>query len=82
MGYVRQMWKQIFVILTYTNMNMKKTWQGYGARSCLKLVLNRLKEMRASYYYLYHFEDLAQESFERSFLMCIKWGGLLGTFLN
>jgi len=22
----RQMWKRIFIILTYTNMNMKKTW--------------------------------------------------------
>jgi hypothetical protein len=32
--------------LTYANMNMKRTWQGYGVRSCLKLVLNILKEMR------------------------------------
>jgi hypothetical protein len=24
----------------------KKTWQGYGARSCLKLMLNKWKEMR------------------------------------
>jgi hypothetical protein len=31
---------------TYANMNMKRTWQGYGAKSCLKLVLNRLKEMK------------------------------------
>jgi len=27
-------------------MNMKKTGQGYGARLCLKPMLNRLKEMR------------------------------------
>jgi hypothetical protein len=27
-------------------MNMKKEWQGYGVKSCLKLVLNRLKEMK------------------------------------
>jgi hypothetical protein len=40
------MWKQIFIMLTYVNMNMKRTWQGYGARSCLKLMLNRLKEMK------------------------------------
>jgi hypothetical protein len=33
-------------MLTYANMNMKKTWQGYGVRSCLKLALNRLKEMK------------------------------------
>jgi hypothetical protein len=38
--------KQIFIMVTYTNMNTKKTWQGYGARSCLKLVLNILKEMK------------------------------------
>jgi hypothetical protein len=24
----------------------KNTWQGYGARSCLRLMLNRLKQMR------------------------------------
>jgi hypothetical protein len=46
MRFVKQTWKQIFIVLTYVNMNMKRTWQGYGVRSCLKLVLNRLKEMR------------------------------------
>jgi hypothetical protein len=39
-------WKQIFIVLTYANMNMKITWQSYGARSCLRLVLNRLKKMK------------------------------------
>jgi hypothetical protein len=38
--------KKIFIMLTYANMNMKKTWQGYGERSCLGLVLNKLKEMK------------------------------------
>jgi hypothetical protein len=33
-------------MLTYANMNMKRTQQNYGARSCLKLMLNKLKEMR------------------------------------
>jgi hypothetical protein len=46
MRCVKQMWKQIFIMLTFANMNMKKTWQGYGARLCLRLVLNRLKEMK------------------------------------
>jgi hypothetical protein len=27
-------------------MNMKKTWQGYDVRSCLRLVLKTLKEMK------------------------------------
>jgi len=46
MRRAKQMWKQIFIMLTYTNMNMKGTWQGYGAKLCLRLVLNILKEMK------------------------------------
>jgi hypothetical protein len=42
----KQMWKRIFIMLTYANMNMKRTWQGYGARSCLKLMLNKPKKMK------------------------------------
>jgi hypothetical protein len=37
--------KTNFIMLTYINMNMKKTWEGYGARLCLRFVLNKLKEM-------------------------------------
>jgi hypothetical protein len=33
-------------MITYANMNMKKTWQSYGARSCLGLMLNKLTKMR------------------------------------
>jgi hypothetical protein len=33
-------------MLTYANMNMKKTWQGFGVRSCLKLMLNKMKEIK------------------------------------
>jgi len=33
-------------MLTYANMNMKRTLQGYGVKSCLKLVLNKLNEMK------------------------------------
>jgi hypothetical protein len=46
MRCVRQMWKQIFIMLTYANMNKERTWQGYGVRLCLKMVLNKLKEMK------------------------------------
>jgi hypothetical protein len=28
------------------NMNMKRTWRGYVARLCLKLMVNKLKEMK------------------------------------
>jgi hypothetical protein len=41
----RQTWKWKFILSTYANMNIT-TWQGYGARSYLILVLNKLKEMR------------------------------------
>jgi hypothetical protein len=47
MKCARQTWKWIFILLIYVNMNMEKTWQGYGVRLCLKLVLNMLKEMKA-----------------------------------
>jgi hypothetical protein len=46
MRYARQTWKHIFNMLTYANINMKKTWQDYGARLCLRLMLNKLKEMK------------------------------------
>jgi hypothetical protein len=63
--FAQQMWRWIFIMLTYANMNMKRTWQGYGAKSCLRLMLNTLKEMRG---HLYPFEDLVQGSF----YVCIK----------
>jgi hypothetical protein len=31
---------------TYANMNMERTQQSYSARSCLRLMLNKLKEMK------------------------------------
>jgi hypothetical protein len=45
MNCEKHMWKWIFIMLTYANMNMK-TSQGYNARLCLKMVLNRLKETK------------------------------------
>ncbi len=33
-------------MLTYANMNMKRTWQSYDVKLCFKLVLNKLKEMK------------------------------------
>jgi hypothetical protein len=34
------------MMLTYVNMNIKEDDTIMGARSCLKLLLNRLKEMK------------------------------------
>jgi hypothetical protein len=46
MRCAKQVWKHIFLMLTYANMNMKITRQGYGARSCLRMELNILKEIK------------------------------------
>jgi hypothetical protein len=46
MRCAKPMWKHIFIMLTYTKMNMKKTWQGYGVTSCLRLMLDIMKEMK------------------------------------
>jgi hypothetical protein len=43
---VKPTWKWIFIMLTYANMNMKRTCQGYGVKSCLRLMLNKLKEIK------------------------------------
>jgi len=51
----------------YANMNMKKTWQGYGAKLCLRLMLNKLKEMRGPFLFI-PLWDLGQGSF----YVCIK----------
>ncbi len=50
--------------------NICKHEQGYGARSCLGLVLNKLKEMRGLISIC--FKDLAQGSFQGGFYVCIK----------
>jgi hypothetical protein len=48
-------------------MNMKRTWQGYGVRSCLKLMLNKLKEMRGPIFIYTHlgtkFKEASKEVF-------------------
>jgi len=62
-------WKQIFIELTYVNMNMKKTWQGYGVRLCLRLVLNIMKKMRGPTSIYTPLGDLAQGSFQES--LCV-----------
>jgi len=71
MRCAKQMWKWIFIMLTYVNMNMKITWQGYGARSCLKLV-EHTKGNERFYFYLYPFGDLTKGSFQGGFYVCIE----------
>jgi len=68
MRCARKMWKIIFIMLTYANMSMKRIWQGYGARLCLKLMLKKIERNEESYFYLYPFGNLAQGGF----YVCIK----------
>jgi len=62
MKCARLMWKHISIILIYANMNMKITWQGYGVRLCLKMVLNKLKEMKGSISIYTHLGTLLKEA--------------------
>jgi len=80
MRRARQMWKHIFIMLTYANINMKKTWQGFVVRLCLKLMLNKLKE--GFYFYLCPFAELVQEKFPRRFLCVHKVKKLFENLFN
>jgi hypothetical protein len=53
-------------------MNMKITWQGYGARLCLKIGVEQIEGNDRSYSYLYPFEDLTQGSLQGGFYVCIN----------
>jgi len=45
--------KQNFIIITCENMNMKGNKQVYGAKSCFKLLLNKLKVIGFSFLYFW-----------------------------
>jgi hypothetical protein len=62
------MCKQIFIMLTYANMNMERTWQGYDARLCLRMVLNKLKEMKGPTSIYTHLGTLLKEVFKEAFM--------------
>jgi len=62
----RLMWGHISIILIYANMNMKITWQGYGVRLCLKVVFNKLKEMRGFISIYTHFGTLSKEASKKA----------------
>jgi hypothetical protein len=51
MIYAKQMWKKKIIMLTCVNMNMKKTWQGYGVKSFLRLVLKKLNVKNSIFIY-------------------------------
>jgi len=48
-------------------MKMKKISQDYGARSYIKLVLNRLREIKGPTLFLYPFEDIALKKLLKEF---------------
>ncbi len=45
----------------YANMNMKRTWQSYGVKLCLRLMLNRLKIMGNLYPLDTSFKEVSQD---------------------
>jgi len=53
-------------------MNMKRTWQGYGAKFVFKVNVEQTVGNEGSYFYLYPFGDLVQKSFQGSLYVCIK----------
>jgi len=53
-------------------MNMKRTWQGYGARLCLKLMLNKLKEMKGPTSIFIPLRINIQGIFQLGFYVCIE----------
>jgi hypothetical protein len=68
MKCVRQMWKWIFILLTYANMNMEKMRQGYDAKSCLRLMLNKLKEMKGPISIYTHLKTDLKEASNEAFM--------------
>jgi hypothetical protein len=78
MKCVKQMWKWIFIMLTYANMNMKRIWQSY----VLKIGVEHTKGNDGSYLYLYHFGDLVQKNFQGGFYARASSNYFLITFLT
>jgi hypothetical protein len=68
MRCVRLIWKRIFILLTYANMNMKITWQGYGVRLCLRLILNKLKKMKGFIFIYTPLGTSFKEAFKEPFM--------------
>jgi hypothetical protein len=71
MKCAKQTWKWIFIMLTYANMNMRKTWQGYGAEIMPKISVEQTERNEGSCSYLCPFGELTQGSFEKGFYVCI-----------
>jgi hypothetical protein len=47
-------------------MNMEKTWQGYDARLCLRVLLNKLKEMKGPTSIYAPLETLLKKAFKEA----------------
>jgi hypothetical protein len=62
------MWKHIFVMLKYVNMNMTRLL----CKMLPKTNVEHIEKNEGSYLYLYSFEDLCQGSFPGGFYVCIK----------
>jgi hypothetical protein len=63
MRCARQMWKRIFIMLTYTNMNIKKNMIRLWCKIVIKTNVERMEKIERFYFYLYPFGDIAQRNF-------------------
>jgi len=66
--------KKKYILLIYANMNMEITWYGYDARLCLKLLLNKLKEMKGPT--SIYTQKLSSKKLSKMFL-CVHWVNFL-----
>jgi hypothetical protein len=67
MRCVKQMWKWIFIMLTYKHeheKNMTRLW--------CEISVEQTKRNEGSYSNLYPFQDLVQGNLQESFYVCIK----------
>ncbi len=53
-------------------MNMEREWQGYDARSCLRLMLNKVKEMKGPTSIYTPLETLLKKAFKKVFMCALS----------
>ncbi len=58
------MWKK--------NMKMEKTQEGYGAKSCLKLILKKFKEMRSFTFIYTPMKTQLKEASKEAFMCALN----------
>jgi hypothetical protein len=66
----KPMWKHIFIMLTYANINIKDNITRLWCKIVPKSSVKQIEGNEGTYFYLYPFRDLVQRSFQRGFYVC------------